>query len=409
MPLGQKDPFMQTSQQAAPLQISWRVLLRVEVLVTVLTLLMIAAFHSIAAEDRLLLNLYYIGIAAAAYALVKRRALVLTVVVASVAAGTTVGYVYFQAPNSMSDPLLDSAVNFVGWCVLLLLCWRLAVDAYRLQSEDHRRQVQRAIEEKALATRAAALTCTSHEVRTPLAAILTIAESLLDESPGPLSEVQREFIKDIDRSGKHLLALVNDMLDYAKAQAGQVKLALQSVDLRDALKQCRTIAETRAREANVNLVVQVEEDVPEISADPLRIKQIVLNLLSNAIKFTPAEGVVKLHAYSRDGDVLISVRDTGRGISPERMAYLFDPYQQAVKEDRGIGTGLGLAITKFLAELHGGEISVDSSPGCGSLFTVRLPAQGSKTPTLQNTWDAVMQPRTGKPSAELRELDAVGR
>jgi signal transduction histidine kinase len=376
--------------------------------IAALTLLMIALFHQVASEDRLLLNLYYIGIAASAYALVKRHALVLTVVVISVAGGTTVGNVYMHAAKSSSDPYWDATVNFFGWCVLLLLCWRLAVDAYRLQSEEHRRRVERQIDEKALATRAAALTCTSHEVRAPLAAILTIAESLLDESAGPLTEVQREFLQDIDRCGKHLLALVNDMLDYAKAQAGQVKLALQSVDLNDLLEQCVTMAEARARENEVKLSSQIEAGVSQIWADPLRMKQIILNLLFNAVKFTPKGGMVKLHVRARGPDVLVSVRDTGRGISEQQLKNLFDPYQQAAQEDRGIGTGLGLAIVKFLAELHGGDISVESSPGCGSLFTVRVPAARKDTDGSQATWDAIVRRADAKAEHELCNTGTAG-
>lgn len=354
----------------------WRECLTVEVGLTLLTLAMIAAFHSIASEDRLLLNLYYIGIAGAAYALVKRRALALTVLVLFVAAGTTLAQVYFASKPGMGDPLLDPIGDAASLFVLLLLGWRLGVEAYRFQSEEHRLQVERQIEEKAMATRAAALTSTSHEVRQPLSAILSIAEMLLDESTGPMSEVQREFVGDIDECAKHLMSLVNDILDYAKAEAGMIKLTHETVALPELVHQCITMVEPKAAEAEVRVTAQLDPDVVEIVADPLRLKQILLNLLSNAVKFNEQGGMVKMQLRVDHGDVLISVRDTGRGIAPEKMERLFDPYYQAAHGDQGMGTGLGLSIIKHLVELHKGSISVESAPGSGSIFTVRLPKDG---------------------------------
>ncbi len=357
----------------------WRELVNGQALVTVLTLVMIASFHTTANEDRLLLNLYYIGIAAAIYALVKRGALVMTVIVGSVAVGTLVGDVYMESWSPSRDRILDPLLDFLGWTVLLLLFWRMGVDAYRIQSEQRRREIERQVAEQAVTARAAALNCAAHEIRTPLAAILTITETLLDETAGDLSHVQREFLRDVDRCGKHLFTLVNDMLDYAKAQARQVKLAIQTVSLPDLLQQCVAIAEVKAQEQGVKISVQVEPGVMEIPADPLRLKQILLNLLSNAVKYTPENGLVKLQARTKGSDVLIGVRDTGRGISEEKLVHLFEPYHQSEQDDRIRGTGLGLAITKFLVELHGGSISVDSSPGSGSLFTVRLPVKATAT------------------------------
>lgn len=351
--------------------------LTVEVGLAVLTLLFIALFHSVASEDRLVLNLYYIGIAGAAYALVKRRALALAVLVVFVAAGTTLAGVYFGAKPEYTDPLLGPIAELAGWCVLLFLGWRLGVEAYRFQSEEHRLQVQREIDEKAMATRAAALTSTSHEVRQPLSAILAITETLLDQSAGPMNEVQRDFVADIDECAKHLMALVNDILDYAKAEAGMIKLAPETVALPELVDQCITMAQPRAAKAEVTITGQVDPGVKEIVADPLRLKQVLLNLLSNAVKFNEHGGFVKMQVRANHEHVFISVRDTGRGIDPEQMERLFDPYYQAAHGDQGIGTGLGLSIIKHLVELHGGEISVDSVPNSGSVFTVRLPRDGA--------------------------------
>ncbi|MHC4179929.1 MAG: sensor histidine kinase, partial [Planctomycetota bacterium] len=228
-----------------------RKLLTAETGLAALTLLLIAVFHGVASEDRLLLNLYYIGIAGAAYALVKRRALALTVLVLFVAAGTTLAQVYLAAKPETGDPLLDPLIDLSSLCVLLFLGWRLGVEAYRFQSEEHRMQLRREIHEKAMATRAAALTSTSHEVRQPLSAILAITETLLDESAGPMNEVQHDFVCDVDKCAKHLMALINDILDYAKAEAGMIKLAPETVALPELVDQCITMAGPKAAEATV--------------------------------------------------------------------------------------------------------------------------------------------------------------
>ena len=195
------------------------------------------------------------------------------------------------------------------------------------------------------------------------------------------------------------------MLDYAKAQAGQVELALQTVSLPDLVQQCVAISEVRAKENGVPAFRERGGGVAEITADPLRLKQALLNLLSNAVKFTPQQGLVKVQVRKKDSDVLIGVRDTGRGISPEKMQHLFDPYHQA-ERGPGAGTGLGLAITKFLVELHGGSISVDSAPGSGSLFTLRLPVQGA-TPAQRKSdklWSEVTGDRSAAQQRERAHL-----
>jgi signal transduction histidine kinase len=347
-----------------------------EVGLTSLTLLMIAAFHGVATEDRLLLNLYYIAIVSSAYVLVKRRALALTVLVVFVAAGTTLAQVFFVSTPGSSDPLLDPLINLVSLFILLVLFWRLAMEAYRFQTEEHRLRIQREIDEKAMATRAAALTSTSHEVRQPLSAILTITETLLHESAGPLNRVQQEFIADVDECAKHLMSLINDILDYAKAEAGKINLAPEEVALPELVEQCIKMVESKAAKAEVTITAQMEPDVREIVADPLRLKQVLINLLTNAVKFNEEGGFVKMQLRATSRDVFISVRDTGRGIAPEQIERLFDPYFQAAHGDQGIGTGLGLCIIKHLVELHGGVVSVESVLGSGSVFTVRLPKSG---------------------------------
>lgn len=341
--------------------------------IALLSLAMIAIFHGIAAQDRLLLNLYYIGIVGAAYVLIKRRALVLAVLVIFVASGTTLAQIYLSAASGNKDPLMDPAVNIVSLSVLLFLAWQLGTEAYRFQMEEQRTRIQQVISKKAVEIRAIALQRTSHEVRQPLSAILAITETLLDGSIGEINALQGEFVEDIDDCARHLMSLINDILDYAKAEAGMVKLAPEAIALPELVNQCMTIVDPAAEEKNVTLTGHVESDADEIAADPLRVKQIFLNLLTNAVKFNEPGGHVKLHVRNEREFVVISVRDTGRGIEPDQLNNLFDPYYQAAYGDQGIGTGLGLSITKQLVELHGGSIQVESVVGAGSVFHVRLP------------------------------------
>jgi signal transduction histidine kinase len=170
--------------------------------------------------------------------------------------------------------------------------------------------------------------------------------------------------------------LVNNMLDYAKAEAGMIKLSRETVALRELVNQCIAMVEPKAKAAAVNISAQVDADVRAIVADPLRLKQVLLNLLTNAVKFNEQGGFVRMQVRAAGDDVVVSVRDTGRGISEEQVEHLFDPYYQAAHGDQGIGTGLGLSIIKHLVQLHGGVITVDSVPDSGSVFTVRLPQGG---------------------------------
>jgi signal transduction histidine kinase len=210
-------------------------------------------------------------------------------------------------------------------------------------------------------------------VRTPLTSILAINETLLSESAGPLNDVQKDFLKDVEEASQYLMSLVNDILDYAKAEAGMIEIAPETVALVELVEQCIGIVEPRAAEAHISVTAHVEPGLKEIRADPLRLKQILLNLLSNAVKFTEQDGSVNVRVRADGEDVVIKVRDTGRGIPADQLTHLFDPYYQAAHGDHGIGTGLGLCIVKHLTQLHGGSVAIDSVPGSGSVFNVRLP------------------------------------
>jgi PAS domain S-box-containing protein len=228
----------------------------------------------------------------------------------------------------------------------------------------------------ALRTKDEFLATMSHELRTPLNAILGISEALIDQIRGPLNERQTASLTTIQASGKHLLALITEILDYSKAEAGQLTLNVTSVDPG---RICRNAIELVAPLAAKKRQTIELADVPPgtIRADATRIEQMLANLLSNAVKFTPEEGSIRVDVV-RDaaaGEVRISVKDTGIGISDADQARIFRPFVQL---DAGLtrryeGTGLGLTLVSRLAQLHGGSISVESSPGEGSRFTIVLP------------------------------------
>ena len=216
----------------------------------------------------------------------------------------------------------------------------------------------------------------SHELRTPLNAIIGFSEALLERMFGELNEKQAEYLKDIHSSGKHLLALINDILDLSKIEAGHMELERTRFDLKGALETALALLRERALRHGIGLVLNADGALGEIDADERKLKQVLLNLLSNAVKFTPDGGRIELAARRLDGQVHISVRDSGIGISTEDQARLFREFQQVGTDSarKAEGTGLGLALTKQLVELHGGRITVRSAPGEGSTFTVTLPA-----------------------------------
>jgi signal transduction histidine kinase len=357
-----------------PLQI--RKWLNADIAIFVLALVFIGVMHSIAFEDRMVLILYYLASVGSAYALVRREAIGLAAAIACIVAATMFAQVYYEAKPDTWNPIFDATRDMIGLGALMYLTVRLMMASYKIQNEGKRRQLQNRIEEQLVAMRAEALRRTSHEVRTPLSTITAISETMLDGSTGELTQEQSEFIGDIDEAAHHLLALVNDILDYAKAEAGMIRIAPQPVALVELVDQCVSMVSSRAEEAGVAVTAQVDPSLNEVIADPLRLRQIVLNLLSNAIKFNSRNGNVIVRIRPDNNSMFrISVRDTGRGIEPEHLLHLFEPYYQAAIADQGIGTGLGLAIIKHLSELHGGSIEVESVVGTGTMFTVQLPRE----------------------------------
>lgn len=217
------------------------------------------------------------------------------------------------------------------------------------------------------------LSTMSHELRTPLNAVLGFSELLTEERYGTLNERQQRYVKHIHTGGKHLLSLINDILDLSKIEAGRLQLTIENVPVRtlfaEVLDSLRPLADkksqTLSREAPTGLNVR---------ADPTRFKQILMNLVGNAIKFTPEGGEISLSTCCLDGAIRVEVRDSGPGIPPEEQKRIFEPFYRLGDTDKKIeGTGLGLAITRRLVELHGGNLGIESQPGSGSCFFFNLP------------------------------------
>jgi signal transduction histidine kinase len=215
----------------------------------------------------------------------------------------------------------------------------------------------------------------SHELRTPLNAVIGFSEMLAARYFGDLTEKQAEYVNDIHGSGKHLLSLINDILDLSKIEAGRMELEAAGFDLRAALENAITLVRERAQRGGVALRLDTDPGLGAIRGDERKLKQVVLNLLSNAVKFTPRGGTVDVAAKRADGAVEIAVRDTGQGIAPEDHEAIFEAFRQVGTDAtrKREGTGLGLALTRRFVELHGGTIRVESAVGKGSTFTVRLP------------------------------------
>ena len=346
---------------------------RTETAILGLALVFIVTLQEAAFQDRFLLIVYYLGAAGAAYVLVRRHAFGFAAATIAVAGATVFATTYYATQPDAWNPWLDGIRDILGLGLLLFVTYRVLTELFRFQKEEKAREFRQQAEQKMIQMRAAALRSTSHEVRTPLATITALSETLLDGSAGELNEIQREFVQDIDTAGQHLLALVNDILDYAKAEAGMIRLMPEPVALVEIVEQCATMVQPKAEAAGVTVSAHIAPELKEIVADPLRLKQILLNLMSNAVKYNQPGGSVTVRVRPDGACVLFSVRDTGRGIAPEHMPQLFDPYYQAAIADQSIGTGLGLAIIKHLTELHGGTVSVESVVGAGSVFLVRLP------------------------------------
>ena len=214
----------------------------------------------------------------------------------------------------------------------------------------------------------------SHELRTPLNAIIGFSEVLSEQMFGTVNDKQAEYLRDILESGRHLLSLINDILDLSKIEAGRMELDRSDVCLPNVIDNALILVRERATRHGIALDRTLDERVDTISADERKVKQVLLNLLSNALKFTPEGGRIDVCARIENGGVAVSVTDTGVGIAPQDQAAVFEEFRQVGATARKVeGTGLGLAISRKFIELHGGRLWVDSAVGKGSTFTFTLP------------------------------------
>jgi signal transduction histidine kinase len=241
--------------------------------------------------------------------------------------------------------------------------------------------MREAKEQAELANRAKSefLAAMSHELRTPLNAILGFSELMGSGALGPLGNPKyEEYTKDINDSGRHLLSLINDILDLSKVEAGKLDLDEEDIDVAMATNSCMVLVKERARNGGVKLLTDLLDGLPALHADKRKLKQILVNLLSNAVKFTPAGGEVTLKAWCKaDAGYVFQVIDTGIGIALEDIPKALSPFGQvdAKLARKYEGTGLGLPLTKSLVEMHGGSLDLQSEVGVGTTVTVRFPKE----------------------------------
>jgi signal transduction histidine kinase len=270
-----------------------------------------------------------------------------------------------KSPGEFPSALIDLLRTFATQSVLAIQNARL----FRELAEKSR-QLEAASRHKS-----EFLANMSHELRTPLNAIIGFSEVLLERMFGEVNAKQLEYLQDILTSGQHLLALINEILDLSKVEAGRMELELSTFDLPQTLENALTLVRERATRRGIALELAVDDRLGDVVGDERKIRQVLLNLLSNAVKFTPEGGRVSLAAAPADGAVRIAVTDSGIGIAPEDQAAIFEEFRQVgtATAQKAEGTGLGLTLAKKFVELHGGTIWVESELGKGSTFTFTLP------------------------------------
>jgi signal transduction histidine kinase len=215
----------------------------------------------------------------------------------------------------------------------------------------------------------------SHELRTPLNAVIGFSDVLLERMFGELNERQDEYLHDIRNSGRHLLELINEILDLSKVEAGRMELELGPVSLPEVLRHALAMVRERAERHRLTLELEVDEELPAVQADELKLKQVVLNLVTNAVKFTADGGVISMGAKLFGDEVRVTVRDTGIGIPEQDQARIFEAFQRGSRRSHTTteGTGLGLTLSRRIVELHGGRLWLTSRVGVGSTFGFAIP------------------------------------
>jgi len=217
----------------------------------------------------------------------------------------------------------------------------------------------------------------SHELRTPLNAVIGFSEVLIEKMFGDINAKQEEYLHDILASGRHLLSLINDILDLAKIEAGRMDLDLEDFDVAQAIDNAVVLVRERATRKGLTLDTRLDRELGSLRGDQRKVKQVLLNLLSNAVKFTPEGGRIEVRAQRLDGQMEVSVTDTGIGIAAGDLEAVFEEFRQVGMDyaKKHEGTGLGLTLSRKFVELHGGRIWVKSQPGQGSTFAFTLPGR----------------------------------
>jgi len=269
--------------------------------------------------------------------------------------------------------------------------WSLAVSTFEditAEREDERQlREARDASERANAAKAEFVANMSHEFRTPLNAIIGFAQVLRDEMFGPLGNPRyRGYVGDILESGEHLLDLVNDILDLAKGDAGRLELEETVVDIKGLVEQSMRFVRDRAARERIAMETRLDSKLPRLLGDNRRLRQLLLNLLTNSVKFTPGGGTIVISAGLCEGSgIAITITDTGIGMSPEELLIAMEPFGQIQRRRRGRieGTGLGLPIARRIAEMHGGTLELESTPGKGTTARLLLPATRIAPPAPQ--------------------------
>jgi signal transduction histidine kinase len=217
----------------------------------------------------------------------------------------------------------------------------------------------------------------SHELRTPLNAIIGFSELMMRDKRGLPNEQYRSYISDIHSSGRHLLDIINDILDFAKAEAGQLVLFESNVDVQQVAQAIERLLGPRARDSGIDLKIRIPADLPLIWCDERKLKQMLLNLVNNAVKFTPSGGVVEISARLDLEGYVVAVRDSGIGIAEDDLGRVMEPFVQAetTLSRRQEGTGLGLALVKSMIEIHGGRLRLESALGTGTSAELVFPTE----------------------------------
>ena len=300
------------------------------------------------------------------------------------------------SPQTMGVLVIAAAAFIIGQALVLVvvdryLSRRAEGEERRLRAHVAELEITQAALEKSSTDLSAALDAAeagsrakseflasmSHELRTPLNAVLGFSETMEKEIHGPLGAFQyREYAQDIHRSGAHLLALINDILDVSRLDAGRCELQEEVFSAADEIEETMHMVSVQAHNAQVRLKSEIAPGLPLVNADRRRLRQILLNLLSNAVKFTPAGGRVTAQAFATAEGLVLKVSDTGIGIAPEHFSKVLEPFGQVDSSlaRKYEGTGLGLPLTRQLVELHGGSLTLESELGLGTTVTVTLPA-----------------------------------